>query len=109
VCVRTKRNRRSFDLSTTLRSGRDDKVVLGRLWFFQSRHGLKELNNFVISTGAHSDFLLRQTPASCRNQVRDQYKKRSKGFARLIRPMYAPRQAGAGGANMGHPSRFYSG
>jgi hypothetical protein len=36
------------------------------------------------------------------NQVRVQDKKRSKGFARLIRPMYA-------WANMGHPSWFYSG
>ena len=27
------------------------------------------------------------------------------GFARRFRPTYAPRQAGAGGANVGHPSR----
>jgi hypothetical protein len=35
-------------------------------------------------------------------QLQAQDKKRSKGFARLIRHMYAE-------ANMGHPSRFYSG
>ena len=26
------------------------------------------------------------------------------GYARLFRPTYAPRHAGAGGANVGHPS-----
>jgi hypothetical protein len=30
-----------------------------------------------------------------------------RGFAHLLRPMYAPRHAGAGGANMGHPSRTF--
>jgi hypothetical protein len=31
--------------------------------------------------------------------------KRSCGFAHLLRPTYAPRHAGAGWANVGHPSR----
>jgi hypothetical protein len=34
------------------------------------------------------------------------FQKRWRGFARLFRPTYAPRHAGAGGANLGHPSRF---
>ena len=40
------------DLSATLRSGRDDKVVLGKLRLFQSMTALKQVNNLVISTGA---------------------------------------------------------
>jgi hypothetical protein len=34
--------------------------------------------------------------------------KRSLGYAHHFRPTYAPRQAGAGEANVGHPSDFPS-
>jgi hypothetical protein len=49
VCANRKE---TADLSTPLRSGRDDKVVLRKLRFFQSMHGHTQLNNLVISTGA---------------------------------------------------------
>jgi hypothetical protein len=54
--VRT--GRETADLSTPLRSGRDDKFVRRKLPIIQWVHTLPWLNKFVISTGAHPDFLL---------------------------------------------------
>jgi hypothetical protein len=43
VCVRTEEE--TADLSTTLRSGRDDKFVVGKLPAFQSTHSRKISTN----------------------------------------------------------------
>jgi len=55
-CVRMKE---TADLSTPLRSGRDDEFVPRKLPIVQWMHARPWLNKFVISTGAYPDFLPR--------------------------------------------------
>jgi hypothetical protein len=40
------------DLSTTLRSGRDDNSVAATISYFSWKRGISPTNKFVISTGA---------------------------------------------------------
>jgi hypothetical protein len=51
--VRDCENRkRTADLSTTLRSGRDDNSVAAKIVFFSWESGILSSNRIVISTGA---------------------------------------------------------
>jgi hypothetical protein len=40
------------DLSTTLRSGRDDNFVAAKITYFPWKRGIQSSNKIVISTGA---------------------------------------------------------